>query len=67
MVNMLTHFVNIHAHSGIKHAMRNSRVTGTIVNKNEGNYPVFYFSLLLKRKDKNFVILEMLTKGNFLS
>ena len=32
---MLTHFANIHAHSSIKHAMRNSRVTGTIANKNE--------------------------------
>ena len=33
---MLTHFANIHAHSSIKHAMRNSRVAGTIANKNEG-------------------------------
>ena len=36
MINMLTHFVNIHAHSSVKHAMINSRVTGTIANKNEG-------------------------------
>ena len=41
MVNMLTHFVNIHAHSGIKHAMRNIRVTGTIANKNEGTTQYF--------------------------
>ena len=30
---MLTLFVNIHAHSSIKHAMRNSRVTGTIAKQ----------------------------------
>ena len=35
MINMLTHFVNIHANSSVKHAMRNSRVHGTIANKNE--------------------------------
>ena len=35
MVNMLAYFVNIHPDSSIKHEMRNSRVTGTIVNKNE--------------------------------
>ena len=35
MINMLTHFVNIHANSSVKHAMRNSRVNGTIANKNE--------------------------------
>ena len=32
-----------------------------------GNHPVFYFSLLLKRKYKNFVVFDMLLKGNFLS
>ena len=41
MVNMLTHFVNIHAHFSIKHAMRNSRVTGTTANKNEGTTQYF--------------------------
>ena len=41
MVNMLTHFVNIHADSSIKHTMRNSRVTGTIANKNEGTTQYF--------------------------
>ena len=35
MVNMLTYFVNIHAHSSIKHTMIISRVTGTIANKTE--------------------------------
>ena len=35
MVNMITYFVNIHAHSNIKHTMISSRVTGTIANKNE--------------------------------
>ena len=35
MVNMLTYFVNIYAHSSIKHAMGNSRVTETITNINE--------------------------------
>ena len=35
MVNMLTYFVNIHAHSSIKHTMISSRVTGTIANKTE--------------------------------
>ena len=65
---MLTHFVNIHANSSVKHAMRSSRGNGTIANKKrELNYPVFYFSLLLKRKGKDFVLLEMLPRGNFLS
>ena len=32
MFNMLTLFVNIHAHSSIKNAMRN-RVTGTIAKQ----------------------------------
>ena len=32
---MLTYFVNIHAHSSIKHTMISSRVTGTIANKTE--------------------------------
>ena len=35
MVIVLTYFVNIHAHSSIKHTMRNSRVTVTIAEKNE--------------------------------
>ena len=35
MVIMLTYFVNIHIRSSIKHTMKNSRVTGTIANKNE--------------------------------
>ena len=63
---MLTYFVNIHAHSSIKHTLRNSRVTGIIANKNEET-TYYFFSLLLKRKDKNFVVLEILPKGNFLS
>ena len=41
MVNMLTWFVNIYAHFSIKHAMRNSRVTETIVNKNEESTQYF--------------------------
>ena len=65
---MLTHFVNIHAHSSVKHAMINSRVTGTIANKNEGTkLPSILFQSFAKRKGKDFVLLEMLPKGNFLS
>ena len=65
MVNMLTYFVNIHAHSSIKHAMISSRVTGTIANKNEETNQ--YFIPVLLKKGKNFVVLEMLPKENFLS
>ena len=49
---MLTYFVNIHAHS--------CRVTGTIANKTEETTQYL-------KKGKNFVVLEMLPKDNFLS
>ena len=65
---MLTHFVNIHANSSVKHAMRNSRVNGTIANKNGGTkLPSILFQSFAKKKGKDFVLLEMLPKGNFLS
>ena len=57
---MLTYFVNIHAHSSIKHTMISSRVTGTIANKTEETTQYL-------KKGKNFVVLEMLPKDNFLS
>ena len=54
MINMLTHFVNIHAHSSVKHAMRN-RVTGTIANKNEGTkLPSILFQSFAKKKRQKF-------------
>ena len=53
MVNMLTHFVNIHAHFSIKHVMRNSRVTGTIANKIEGTTCILFQSFA-KKKMQNF-------------
>ena len=61
MVNMLTYFVNVHAHSStsIKHTMISVRVTGTIANKTEE------ITQYLK-KGKNFVVLEMLPKDNIL-
>ena len=65
---MLTHFVNIHANSSVKHAMRNSRVNGTIANKNEETKLLsILFQSSAKKKGKDFVLLEMLPKGNFLS
>ena len=57
---MLTYFVNIHAHSSIKHTMISSRVTGTIANKTEETTQYL-------KKGKNFVVLEMLPKDKFLS
>ena len=57
---MLTYFVNIHAHSNIKHTMISSRVTGAIANKTEETTQYL-------KKGKNFVVLEMLPKDNFLS
>ena len=54
MINMLTHFVNIHAHSSVKHAIGNSRVTGTIANKNEGTKPpsILFQSFAKKKRQK---------------
>ena len=52
MVSMLTYFVNIHAHSSIKHTMINSRVTGTIGNKNEETTQYFISVFCLKEKAK---------------
>ena len=57
---MLTYFVNKHTHSSIKHTMISSRVTGTIANKTEETTQYLI-------KGKNFVVLEMLPKDNFLS
>ena len=57
---MLTYFVNIHAYSSIKHKMISSRVTGTIANKTKETTQYL-------KKGKNFVVLEMLPKDNFLS
>ena len=57
---MLTYFLNIHAHSSIKHIMISSRVTGTISNKTEETTQYL-------KKGKNFVVLDMLPKDNFLS
>ena len=47
---MLTYFVNIHAHFSIKHTMRNSRVTGTIANKNEETTQYFFSVFCYKEK-----------------
>ena len=57
---MLTYFVNIHAHSSINHTMVSSGITGTIAYKNEETFQYL-------KKGKNFVVLEMLPKDNFLS
>ena len=64
MVNMLTHFVNIHAHSSIKHAMRNSRVTGTIANKNEETkLPSILPQSFAKKKRQKFRTIGDVTEG----
>ena len=47
---MLIYFVNIDAHSNIKYAMRNSRVTGTIANKNEETTQYFFQSFAEKKR-----------------
>ena len=57
---MLTYFVNIHAHSSINHTMVSSGITGTIAYKNEE-------TIQYLKNGKNFVVLEMLPKDNFLS
>ena len=54
MVNLLTYFANLHAHSSIKHTLRNSRVTGTIVNKNEETAQHFISVFCWKQNAKTF-------------
>ena len=49
---MLTYFVNIHAHSSIKHTMINSRVTGTIANKNDEAASILFQSFSKKKRQK---------------
>ena len=46
---MLTYFVNIDAHSSIKY-VEQSRVTGTIANKNEETTQYFFQSFAEKKR-----------------
>ena len=62
MINMLTHFVNIHANSSVKHAMRSSRDNGTIANKNEGTkLPSILFQSFAKKKRQRFCTIGDVT------